>query len=73
MKEGQCACVVDWGAGLKFICIFGGQQKSKYIHLSYDVTVFQWITSCNKSVMATRVLKLLREYVMSLTTSVTTM
>ena len=41
--------------------------------LSYDVAVFQWITSCNKSVMTTRVLTLLREYVTSLTTSVTTM
>ena len=44
-----------------------------YFNLSYDVTVFQWITSCNKSVMTTRVLTLLREYVTSVTTSVTTM
>ena len=43
------------------------------IALSYDVAVFQWITSCNKSVMTTRVLTLLRECVMSLMTSVTTM
>ena len=43
----------------------------RYTHqyLSYDVAVFQWITSCNKSVMTT----FLREYVTSLTTSVTTM
>ena len=41
--------------------------------LSYDVAVFQWITSCHKNRMTTRVLTLLREYVTSLTTSVTTM
>ena len=35
----------------------------------YDVAVFQWITSCHKNRMTT----LLREYVTSLTTSVTTM
>ena len=44
-----------------------------YIHLSYDVAVFQWITSCHKNRMTTRVITLLREYVTSLTTSVTTM
>ena len=41
--------------------------------LSYDVAVFQWITSCHKNRMTTRVITLLREYVTSLTTSVTTM
>ena len=41
--------------------------------LSNDVVVLQWITSCHTSVMNTRVITLLREYVMSLTTSVTTM
>ena len=41
--------------------------------LSYDVTVFQWITSCNKIVMTTCVITLLREYGTSLTTSVKTM
>ena len=42
--------------------------------LSYDVVVFQWITSCNNSVKTTRVLTLLREYATtSLTTSVATM
>ena len=44
-----------------------------YVSLSYDVAVFQWITSCHKNRMPTRVLTLLREYVTSLTTSVTTM
>ena len=34
-----------------------------------DVAVFQWITSCHKNHMTTRVLTLLREYVTSLTTS----
>ena len=41
--------------------------------LSYDVAVFQWMTSCHKNRMTTRVITLLREYVTSLTTSVTTM
>ena len=41
--------------------------------LSYDVAVSKWITSCHKNRMTTRVLTLLREYVMSVTTSVTTM
>ena len=44
-----------------------------YIFLSYDVAVFQWITSCHKNRMTTRVITLLREYITSLTTSVTTM
>ena len=39
--------------------------------VSYDVAVFQWITSCSISIMNTRVLTLLRKYVKSLTTSVT--
>ena len=39
----------------------------------YDVAVFQWITSCNKSVMITCVLTLLREYITSLTMSIATM
>ena len=43
------------------------------IHLSYDVAVFQWITSCHKNRMTTHVITLLREYVTSLTTSVTSM
>ena len=43
-----------------------------YACLSYDVAVFQWITSCHKNRMTTRVITLLREYVTSLTTSVTT-
>ena len=38
----------------------------------YMYMYFQWITSCNKSVITTRVLTLLLEYVTSLTTSVTT-
>ena len=44
-----------------------------YTYLSYDVAGVQWITSCHKNHMTTRVLTLLREYVTSLTTSVTTM
>ena len=44
-----------------------------YSYLLYNVAVFQWITSCNKSVMTSCVLTLLREYVTSLMTSITTM
>ena len=40
--------------------------------LSYDVAVIQWITSCHKNRMTTRVITLWREYVTSLTTSVST-
>ena len=43
-----------------------------YRYLSYDVAVFKWIKSCHKNHMTTRVSTLLREYVTSLTTSVTT-
>ena len=52
-------------------CVFWTFCKKNY--LSYDVDVFQWITSCHKNRMTTRVITLLREYVTSLTTSVTTM
>ena len=44
----------------------------RFVCLSYDVAVFQWITSCHKNRMTTRVLTLLRDYVTSLTTSVIT-
>ena len=37
--------------------------------LSYDVAVIQWITSCCKNRMTTRVITLWRVDVMSLTTS----
>ena len=39
---------------------------------SYDVAVIQWITSCHKNCMATRVITLWRLDVTSLTTSVST-
>ena len=42
-------------------------------NLSYDIAVFQCIASCHKNHMITHVLTLLREYVTSLTMSVTTM
>ena len=44
-----------------------------YLYLSYDVAVIQWITSCHKNHMTTRVIALWRVDVMSLTTSVSTM
>ena len=44
-----------------------------YNFLSYDVAVIQWITSCHKNRMTTRVITLWRGDVTSLTTSVSTM
>ena len=41
--------------------------------LSYDVAVIQWITSCHKNCMTTRVITLWRVDVTSPTTSVSTM
>ena len=41
--------------------------------LSYDVVVIQWITSCHKNRMTTRVITLWRVRVTSLTTSVSAM
>ena len=41
--------------------------------LSYDVAVIQWITSCHKNHMTTRVITLWRVDVTSLTTSMSTM
>ena len=43
------------------------------IVLSHDVAEIQWITSCHKNRMPTRVLTLWRVHVTSLTTSVSTM
>ena len=44
--------------------------KKRY--LSYDVAVIQWITSCHKTRMTTRVITLWREDITLLTTSVST-
>ena len=38
-------------------------ELDHYFCLSYNVAVFQWITSCHKNRMNTRVITLLREYV----------
>ena len=43
-----------------------------YAYLSHDVTVIQWITSCHKNNMTIREITLWHVYVMSLTTSVST-
>ena len=48
-------------------------KDSVNCHLSYDATVFQWITLCNKKCLATGVFTLLQEYVTSFTTLVPTM
>ena len=45
----------------------------KLIFISYDVAVIQWITSCHKNHMTTRVITLWRVDVTSLTASVSTM
>ena len=61
---------VDTSYLSKILLLYGAQTNKT---LSYDAAVFQWITSCHKNRMTTRVITLLREYVTSLTTSVTTM
>ena len=45
----------------------------EYLHLSFDVAVIQWITSCHKNRMTTRVISLWRVHITSLTTSMLTM
>ena len=42
-------------------------------YLSFEIAVNQWITSCHKNRMATRVITLWRVHVKSLTTSVSAM
>ena len=44
-----------------------------YLRLSYDVAVIQWITSCHKNHMTTRVITFWRVHATSLTMSVSTM
>ena len=43
------------------------------IYLSYDVAIIQWITSCHKNSMTTRVIIQWLEYVKSLKTSASAM
>ena len=43
-----------------------------YSFLSCNIVVIQWITSCHKNHMTTRVITLWRIYVTSLTTSLST-
>ena len=45
----------------------------EYLYLLHEVAVIQWITSCHKNHMATRVITLLSVRVTSLTTSMSTM
>ena len=47
-------------------------QAKYYFYLLYDVAVIQWITSCHKNRMTTRVITLWRVRFMSLTPSVST-
>ena len=47
-----------------------GHESKRKQHLSYDVAVIQWITSCHKNRMTTRVITLWRVHVTSLTMSV---
>ena len=57
------------------LCRFKTTSLGKILetHLSYDVAVFQWVTSCHKTHMTTRVITLRRVTVTSRTTSVSTM
>ena len=52
---------------------YHGQPGIHYASLSYDVAFSQWITSCHKNHMTTRVITLWRVDVTSLTMSVSTM
>ena len=59
-----------YAIGVVKTCCENIEKKSS---LSYDVAVFQWITSCHKNLMTTRVITLRRVYIKSLTPSVSTM
>ena len=50
-----------------------GCGENCYFYLSYGIAVIQWIMSCHKNRMTTRVMTLRHEYVTSLTTSVSAM
>ena len=54
------------------IVLFQPITLSGNMFLSYDVAVIQWIMSCHKNCMTTRVITLWRVCVTSLTTSVST-
>ena len=58
-------CTLMTAVCLKFL----NTLIKEYINLSYDVAVIQWITSCHKNRMTTRVITHWREHVTSLTTS----
>ena len=62
---------------MKFYSRFGYSGLILTVHspvfLSYDVAVIQWIASCHKNRMTTRVITLWRVDVTSLTTSMSTM
>ena len=49
------------------------KQEFMQNKLSYDIAVIQWITSCHKNRMNTRVITLWRVHATSLTTSVPTL
>ena len=74
IRVAKIKLLISFAVTVKLICAFV-LAFAKYLisFLSYDVAVFHWITSCHKNHITTRVLTLLREYVTSLTTSVTTM
>ena len=77
IRIAKTKALISFAVTANLICVFLFAYADCWFshevaHLSYDVTVFQWITSCNNSVMTTHILTLLPEYVPSLT-SVTTM
>ena len=55
------------------ILLLKKQQQNNITKLSYDVAVIQWINSCHKNRMTTRVVTLWRVHVTSVTTSVSKM
>ena len=55
MNNATRGYTLDYAHSIKHVALEG----IYVLILSYDIAAFQWITSCNKSVMATRVLTLL--------------
>ena len=53
--------------------LYGGLINDLQYYLLYDIAIIQWITSCLKNRITTRVITLSRVDVTSLTTSVSTM
>ena len=66
---GNCLNIIVWIANRAL-----NHTETTAVHkILYDVAVIQWITSCHKNRMTTRVITLWRVFVTSFATSVSTM